>query len=235
MSDEIQVSVPRSHFRVGQFQHVLLLAALLPGACWIAEPVLGDGAFLGWSDRAWFRLALGVPVFHQVIVALGWRSQLCCRALTKVFGERDLFVWGLIFLPLLVVRPLALAGLAAADAGSLGWPTPLPVVLGVLLLLPGVYTFRSVHKVFGIPRALGGDHFRERYRRMPFVREGAFLWSSNAMYTFGFLALWSIALFGDSRAALAVALFQHAYIWVHWYCTEEPDIRLLYGSDAEAE
>ena len=29
--------------------------------------------------------------------------------------------------------------------------------------------------------------------------------------------------------ALAVALFQHAYIWAHWYCTEQPDSVVLYG------
>ena len=29
--------------------------------------------------------------------------------------------------------------------------------------------------------------------------------------------------------ALAVALFQHAYIWVHYYCTEKPDMRRIYG------
>jgi len=28
---------------------------------------------------------------------------------------------------------------------------------------------------------------------------------------------------------LAAALFQHAYIWVHYYCTEEPDMQLIYG------
>ena len=52
---------------------------------------------------------------------------------------------------------------------------------------------------------------------MPMVRDGAFL---------GF---WAIALITCSRAALAVALFQHAYIWVHWYCTEQPDGVVLYG------
>jgi len=30
-------------------------------------------------------------------------------------------------------------------------------------------------------------------------------------------------------AALAAALFQHACIWVHYYCTEKPDMELIYG------
>lgn len=43
------------------------------------------------------------------------------------------------------------------------------------------------------------------------------------------MQLWSIAFLLGSQAALSVALFQHAYIWVHYSCTEEPDMRLLYG------
>jgi Gpi18-like mannosyltransferase len=64
---------------------------------------------------------------------------------------------------------------------------------------------------------------------MPMVQQGAFRYSSNAMYTLVSLAFWAIALLTRSQAALAVALFQHAYIWVHWYCTEQPDGAVLYG------
>jgi hypothetical protein len=49
------------------------------------------------------------------------------------------------------------------------------------------------------------------------------------MYAFLFLCFWSLALLAGSRAALASALFQHAYIWVHMYCTEGPDMCVLYG------
>ena len=41
------------------------------------------------------------------------------------------------------------------------------------------------------------------------------------MYTLGFLGLWSIAL--------VAALFQSAYIWIHYLCTEEPDMKVLFG------
>ncbi|MBW2461764.1 MAG: hypothetical protein JRH11_08960 [Deltaproteobacteria bacterium] len=65
------------------------------------------------------------------------------------------------------------------------------------------------------------------------VREGAFKYSSNAMYAVVFLGLWGVALLTRSQAALAVALFQHAYIWVHWYVTEQPDGVVLYGRSQE--
>jgi protein-S-isoprenylcysteine O-methyltransferase Ste14 len=65
------------------------------------------------------------------------------------------------------------------------------------------------------------------------VRQGAFRYSSNAMYAFVFLVFWAIALLTRSQAALALALFQHAYIWVHCYCTEQPDGVVLYGRSQE--
>ena len=73
----------------------------------------------------------------------------------------------------------------------------------------------------------------ERYRAMPMVCEGAFKYSANAMYSFVFIGLWGIALLLGSQAALAVVLFQHAYIWVHWYCTEQPDGVVLYGQSPD--
>jgi hypothetical protein len=39
-----------------------------------------------------------------------------------------------------------------------------------------------------------------------------------------------IAVGFNSSAALAVAAFSHAYIWVHFYATEKPDMDFLYSS-----
>lgn len=224
-----QVSIPPGHFTTGQGAHLLLLAALLPTPMLLAAPFMGDGSFLGLSDRTWLIAAVAIPVVHQLIVVLLWRAQLSHQLLTRLFGKHDLTVWGLIFLPLLAARPLAVLGLGLADTGSLSLPQPLLWGLAVLCLAPAAYAGWSVLRYFGIPRALGGDHFREHYRVMPFIAAGAFRWTNNAMYTLAFLGLWGIALACGSAAALAAVLFQHAYIWVHWYCTEEPDIRVLYS------
>ena len=118
-------------------------------------------------------------------------------------------------------------------SGSMNGFRGFQIIFGLLLMVPVVYTLWSIHKYFGIPRALGGDHFRQQYREMPLVRKGAFKYSANAMYTFVFLIFWAIAFLTGSFAALAAALFQHAYIWVHLYCTEEPDMRVIYGNKLE--
>lgn len=222
-------NLPASFLFEGQFQHLLLLTCLAPGAVYLARPALDGGAWLGIPDTWWFYAVLAVVITHQVIVWFVFRIQLMYAAFTRLFGRFDMVVWGVIFLPFLVLRAVLTLGVAMADPGSLGSPLGLYTLIGLVLLLPAGYALWSVPRYFGLARALGGDHFRERYRSMPFVREGAFKYSSNAMYTFAFLGLWSIGLLAGSRAALAVALFQHAYIWVHMYCTEAPDMRVLYG------
>lgn len=227
-SDPLRVSVPGSYFWHGQLAHALILAGLLAGA-WAAAGAMGDGTWLGISGTTWFAAAIAVPIVQQVAVALLWRAQLCFSLLTRIFGDRGFVVWGVVFLPLLVARPLLVVAVGLADPGPLPVPVGGTSVVGALMLVPAVWAMHSVKTYFGFARALGGDHFFERYRAMPMVREGAFGYSSNAMYSFVFVGLWGLALLTHSRAALAVALFQHAYIWVHWYCTEQPDGVVLYG------
>jgi protein-S-isoprenylcysteine O-methyltransferase Ste14 len=66
-------------------------------------------------------------------------------------------------------------------------------------------------------------------RSQPLVREGIFAWAPNAMYIFGFLLLWIPPFLFQSVTALVVAAFGHAYIWVHYFFTEKPDMQLIYG------
>jgi len=214
----------------GQGVHALFLAILLPVAWGLAEPALGDGRWLGLSDTVWFVLAVGEAVLHQLYVWIAWRAQLGRKLFTRLFGRGDFAVYSAIFYVLLLLRPVVIAAVSVADAGTVLLPSWLALALGIVLLVPSLYTAWSVQRYFGFARAAGADHFRRRYREMPLVTRGAFAWTPNAMYTFGFLGLWAVALFGRSHAGLVAALFQHAYIWVHYACTEQPDMELLYGN-----
>jgi protein-S-isoprenylcysteine O-methyltransferase Ste14 len=107
---------------------------------------------------------------------------------------------------------------------------PARVVICVILGLPAAYTLYSVVRYFGMARAAGIDHFYESYRSKPLVKEGIFKYTSNSMYSFAFLTFWAIAIAGASWAALVVAAFSHAYIWVHYFCTERPDMKAIYDS-----
>jgi len=227
--DNPKLHTPKGYFFRGQFQHLLLLIALLAITLGLARPALDGDRWLGVSESVWFYALLGVCVLHQIIGWLVFRAQLVYGLLTRLFGRYDLLVWGLVFFPLFILRPLLNLAVGLADAGSLGDWRGVQIVLGVLLFIPAGFTLLSVGRYFGLARALGGDHFRETYRRMPLVREGIFKFSSNAMYAFAFLGFWAIALLSGSRVALAGAFFQHAYIWVHLCFTEAPDMELLYG------
>ncbi len=217
----------------GQAFHLAALIVLLAVAYAFAAPAFGDSAWAGVGVETWFWINAALVVAHQVIVWLVFRGQLGWRVMTKLFGRADMAVWGAIFMPFLILRPFAVLAVALADPGSLALPGWLGVAIGIALAVPAVYAMSSVIRFFGIPRALGGDHFREHYRRMPLVRDGAFRYTDNAMYGHVFLGLWSIALIAGSQAALAAALFQHAYIWVHYVATEKPDMDLLYAGDTD--
>ncbi len=217
-----------SFFFKGQLAHLLSLVVLLPVASALAAPALGDGALLGMKDSAWFSLCLGVAVLHQVYVWFGWRIQLGWGVFTRAFGDMDLTVWKGLFIPMLLARPVLVLMVGAADVGSLAMPGGLSFALAALCLAPAIYGAFSVQIYFGVERATGADHFRSEYRELPLVTEGAFSWTHNAMYTLVFLGLWGFALLLSSHAALVAALFQHAYIWVHYLATEQPDMQLIY-------
>jgi len=105
------------------------------------------------------------------------------------------------------------------------------LVLTSLLTLLGIYTMVSVKCYFGLARAAGADHFDSHYRDLPLVNQGIFRFTNNGMYYCGFSLFWALALGFNSQAALLVAAFSHAYIWVHFFVTEKPDMHYLYESN----
>ena len=208
----------------GQVRHVVLLLLLLAivCVCWIG---------LGRPQPVAFWIAVAIPVLHQGYVWLTWRLELLRGSISRWLGfERYLVV----FIVLLLGRPLSLAWLAWVDRYSIDVPLLLQAFTVFTLSALAGYTVQGVHRHFGIRRAAGADHFEARYRDMPPVSDGVFRLTSNAMYVFGFLLLWAIAFALCSSAALVVAAFSHAYIWVHYVCTERPDMRYLYDPRSPA-
>jgi hypothetical protein len=220
----------------GQLLHLLLLAVLLATVgLLVSFRPLQDGQFLGVSTPTWFVVALVVPIIHQIYVWLIWRGELCYGAVSRSLGDRGFLVYQAIFVVLLLARPATLALLAISDHETFEIPIAASIATSVILLLPAIYTLYSVARYFGMSRACGIDHFDPSYRNSPMVRDGIFRFTANAMYTFAFLLLWAIAVAGASWAAFVVAAFSHAYIWVHYFCTERPDMRLIYGHEDRPE
>lgn len=204
---------------IGQPLHYACLALLLVlvGLVW---------SFLGKPFPALFWLAVAVPVVHQIFVWLAWRVELGSAAVSKTIGFQGYVAC---FFVLFGGRFVSLLALAWVDHGSLGIPTPARVLVTTLLTLLGVYAMYSTMRYFGLKRAAGADHFEPGYRDLPLIKEGIFRFTSNGMYLYAFLLFWAIAVGFDSEAAIAVAAFSHAYIWVHYYATEKPDMDYLYS------
>lgn len=210
--------------------HLLFLVILLVGVAALARGDVLTGQLWGISTQAWLWIAIAVPVAHQIIVGVIWRGQLYHNWMKNVFGENGFFVYKIIFTILFVARPISIILLGISNRNTLPLDPILAYVLAVILFIPAAYGMYSVVHYFGIDRAYGIDHFEpEIYRDKPFVKQGMFKYTDNAMYKIVFLILWVIALVFLSQAALLVAVFSHIYIWVHFYFTELPDIRHIYN------
>ena len=211
--------------------HYLFLAILLTGVVMLVRGNVLTGSLWGVSTQVWLWIAIAVPVIHQIFVWLFWRLELHHSLITRWFGDQGFPIYKIGFTILFVARPISILLLGISNYDTLACPPALMYGAAVLSLIPGVYTMYSVAHYFGMDRAYGIDHFEpEKYREATFVKQGMFKYTDNAMYKFGFLILWSIALFTLSKAALLAVVFNHLYIWVHFYFTELPDIHRIYGA-----
>lgn len=214
----------------GQARHLVLLGILLTVVALMADQTVLAGQWAGRSTSFWLAAAIAAPILHQVYVWLSWRLELHHQWLSQSLGrERGFLVYAVGFSVLFVFRLLSIVALSLASRNSFEIRPAIAAILSLALLLPSVYLVYSVLRYFGLRRAFGIDHFDPSYRKAPFVREGIFRFSSNAMYVFGFLLLWIPGVLLSSKAGLLAAFFSHVYIWVHYYCTELPDMWRIYG------
>jgi hypothetical protein len=217
-----------------QGQHFLHLIVLLLGVYFLATGDVLSGQLWGIGTQTWLWIAIGIPVLHQFIVALLWRAELYHNQMTGWFGNQAFTVFKVIFTVLFVGRPVTLILLGISNANTLNLNPALAYVIAGILFIPFAYTMYSVFHYFGVDRAYGEDHFKPAlYKDRPFIKQGMFRFTDNAMYKFGFLILWAIALVFLSKAALLAAAFNHLYIWVHYYFTELPDIEFIYGRSSK--
>ncbi len=213
-----------------QWLHILALAGLITGLVLLGtSDIIQAGSLWNFGTMIWLRLAVAIAIAHQVLVWFCWRTQLHLSLLTRLLGDHGFTVYAVLFSILGIARVVVVLILAIANRNT--FPVDLTVlrILAVLMAIPAVYLFYSVKRYFGFQRAFGVDHFDPSYRSVPFVKKGIFRFTSNGMYTFGFFLLWVPGLWYASIAALCVALFNHLYIWVHYYSTELPDIKRIYG------
>ena len=212
-----------------QWIHVLSLVALLGLLDRVSTlESVQTGEFLNLGSINWLYLAAGIAVTHQIFVWLCWRLELHHSLLTRLFGHYGFRFYATGFTILAILRVAAVLFLAVINQDTLDMPSEILQGFAIVALVPATYLFYSVKRYFGFRRALGLDHFDKSYRLLPKVRKGIFRITPNGMYTFGFLLIWIPGLWFASTAALFAAMFNHLYIWVHYFATERPDMQRIY-------
>ena len=184
-------------------------------------------SFLGISALNWFMIAMSVPIIHQAYVWICWRSELCWKSISNTIGFKGYII---IFFILIILRLSAIV-VCFVDYGSLYKPGILAWVISIILFIPGAYTMYSVKKYFGFLRAAGADHFDPKYRDMSFEKRGIFKWSPNAMYLFGIGIPFAFAVATGSQSMFIVAIYTYISIWLHYFCTEKEDFKIIYGNN----
>jgi len=186
-----------------------------------------NNTFIGISALGWFVVAMSVPLIHQVYVWICWRSELCWKSITNTIGLKGYVI---LFFILIISRFSAIV-LCFVDYGSLYKPGWFAWILAGIIFIPGAYTMYSVKKYFGFMRAAGADHFDPKYRNMPFEKRGIFKWTPNAMYVFAIGIPFAFATAAGSKSMFIVAIYTYISIWLHYFCTEKEDFKVIYGNN----
>ena len=184
-------------------------------------------SFIGINTLTWFIIAMSIPLIHQTYVWICWRSELCWKSISNTIG----FKGYIIFFFILIISRLSAIVLCFVDYGSLYNPGLFTWILAIIIFIPGAYTMYSVKKYFGFLRAAGADHFDEKYRDMPFEKRGIFKWTPNAMYVFAIGIPFAFAIATGSQSMFIVSIYTYISIWLHYFCTEKEDFKIIYGNN----
>lgn len=218
--------------KIFQYQgwHLLALVFLLVITATFVSSNADDmqGMLWGIGTLQWFWIAIAVPIVHQVYVWLIWRLELYQNTFSSRLGVSEAFqLYAAGFSILFVGRLIAIIFVAISSRDTLVVYAWACYLLAALITPPVIYLFYSVKRYFTVERAFGIDHFDKNYNE-PYVKGGIFRFTGNGMYVYGLMILYLPGLLLLSKPALVVGLFNHVYIWVHYYCTEQPDMKTIY-------
>jgi len=213
-----------------QLLHLLYLLLLLAGLFLFSKlDGFNQGQLWGVDTLTWYYWLVGMTVLHQAFVWFCWRTELYFGLLSRWFGRKAFALYAVLFFLLIISRPVLVTFLAVANRDTIPLNHSFSGILAILLAAPSAYLMYSIARYFGFKRAFGIDHFDASYRGKPLVKKGIFRYTSNGMYVFGLLILWIPGVLFSSMTAMVAALFSHTYNWVHYLCTERPDMDFIYG------
>lgn len=218
--------------RIFKYQgYHLLLYVVIGAVLYFATMQFPDGhrKIWGLSTRELILLSWIFAALHQGWIVFFWRTELYLGKISAWFGRRGFLIFRIGFVTFAFCRLLLLIPISLSSAQTASIPRGASVALIVVttpFILWGMY---SVLVYFGVTRAFGADHFDPAYRNATLERRGIFKYIPNSMYTVVLLLLYHPGLFWHSGPGLVAAAAHHALVWVHYFCTEKPDLGEIYG------
>lgn len=209
----------------------LLLYVVIGALLYVAVVQFPEGGRRIWGLTAGEMIGLSwiFAALHQGWIVFFWRLELYFGKIRTLFGPAGFTIFRIGFVTFAGMRLLLLIpiSLATADTASLPRALSLGLIVATTPLI--LWALYSVHTYFSVNRAFGADHFDPAYRGGTLERRGIFKYIPNAMYTVILLVLYHPGLLWDSGPGLIAAAGHHALVWTHYFCTEKPDMREIYG------
>ncbi|UCF98391.1 MAG: hypothetical protein JSV89_02385 [Spirochaetaceae bacterium] len=220
----------RWHFFLRQPLHGILLLALCAGL-WLSSRLpafrVTHGSLI--TVGAIVVVSAIIGVLHQLWVLVFWRLELGFSAISRCFGNSGFTIYSIGFVALLTARLASIVTSAALNGGTLAVSLPIRLILAGIIAILNIWGLYSVLRYFGILRAFGLDHFDPSIRKKGLVKGGAYRYTRNVMYLFVLPVFFAPGLLWGSLAATLLGVFHFFTVWIHYYCTELPDMALLYS------
>ncbi len=213
----------------------LVLLVLLCGGLWLTGLIPGfwTSHSRGITVGAVVVASVVIGVVHQLWVLVFWRLQLRSSAISRHFGSSGFVIYCVGFVLLITARLISIVCLAPLNSGTLMVPFGIRIVLVGVIAVLNVWGLYSVTRYFGMRRAFGLDHFDASVRHKGLVKGGAYRYTRNVMYLIVLPVFFVPGLLWGSVASLILGVFHYIYVWVHFYCTELPDMAVIYGNTVD--
>jgi hypothetical protein len=218
------------HFFVRQPLHLVLLL-ILCGGLWLAALIPGMRVTrsLHVTVGTVMAVSVAIGVLHQLWVLVFWRLELGSSVISRRFGHSGFMLYSVGFAVLITARLASIIYLAPLNRGTLPLSPAFRLAAVAIIALFSLWGMYSVLRYFGARRALGLDHFDPAVRRKGLVTGGAYRYFGNVMYLIILPVFCVPGLLWGSIASTLLGIFHYAYVWVHYYCTELPDMAMIYG------
>ncbi|MCW8955733.1 MAG: hypothetical protein OQL09_02540 [Gammaproteobacteria bacterium] len=189
----------------------------------------GSGAIWGLTTAEWVIICWIFAGLFQGWVVFFWRMELYGGWISANFGKAGFFIHQIGYGVLGFIRFALLIPICLSTKNTL-LISPLVSLVIIVLSTPLIlWALYSAIFHFGFTRASGADHFDSTYRERKFENKGLYKYVPNVMYTVALFGLYHAGLFWFSTLGLIVAAAHHAFVWAHFYCTEQLDMREIYG------